>query len=71
MYEFALKRNYGFYNLSGTPESLQSCTLTQMAFQAIKPTVLIGTSGKGQTFTKDVVEAISSFNEVTSTNTTC
>nr|ACL54508.1 unknown [Zea mays] len=33
------------------------------AVNAIKPTVLIGTSGKGQTFTKDVVEAISSFNE--------
>nr|CAB3474113.1 unnamed protein product [Digitaria exilis] len=33
------------------------------AVNAIKPTVLIGTSGKGQTFTKDVIEAISSFNE--------
>ncbi|GJM93281.1 hypothetical protein PR202_ga09826 [Eleusine coracana subsp. coracana] len=33
------------------------------AVHAIKPTVLIGTSGKGQTFTQDVVEAMSSFNE--------
>ncbi|XP_010915394.1 NADP-dependent malic enzyme [Elaeis guineensis] len=33
------------------------------AVQAIKPTVLIGTSGVGRTFTKDVVEAMSSFNE--------
>ncbi|KAI4963429.1 hypothetical protein ZWY2020_014112 [Hordeum vulgare] len=33
------------------------------AVNAIKPTVLIGTSGKGQTFTQEVVEAISSFNE--------
>ncbi|KAK9742085.1 hypothetical protein RND81_03G147400 [Saponaria officinalis] len=32
------------------------------AVQAIKPTVLIGTSGKGQTFTKEVVEAMSSLN---------
>ena len=32
--------------------------------QAIKPTVLIGTSGVGKTFTKDVVEAMASFNEV-------
>jgi malate dehydrogenase (oxaloacetate-decarboxylating)(NADP+) len=33
------------------------------AVNAIKPTVLIGTSGKGQTFTQYVIEAISSFNE--------
>ncbi|KAF7843397.1 ABC transporter G family member 36 [Senna tora] len=33
------------------------------AVRKIKPTVLIGTSGKGKTFTKDVVEAMSSFNE--------
>ncbi|KAG5021364.1 hypothetical protein JHK85_017706 [Glycine max] len=31
----------------------------------IKPTVLIGTSGQGRTFTKDVVEAMASINEVT------
>ncbi|KAK1265801.1 hypothetical protein QJS04_geneDACA002638 [Acorus gramineus] len=31
--------------------------------KAIKPTVLIGTSGVGKTFTKEVVEAMSSFNE--------
>ncbi|KAL5160344.1 NADP-dependent malic enzyme, chloroplastic [Glycine soja] len=30
----------------------------------IKPTVLIGTSGQGRTFTKDVVEAMASINEV-------
>ncbi|XP_031737340.1 NADP-dependent malic enzyme isoform X2 [Cucumis sativus] len=33
------------------------------AVQAIKPTVLIGTSGVGKTFTKEVVEAMASFNE--------
>lgn len=32
--------------------------------QAIKPTVLIGTSGVGKTFTQEVVEAMASFNEV-------
>lgn len=32
--------------------------------QAIKPTVLIGSSGVGQTFTKEVVEAMTSLNEV-------
>ncbi|XP_042485123.1 NADP-dependent malic enzyme-like [Macadamia integrifolia] len=33
------------------------------AVKAIKPTVLIGSSGAGQTFTKEVVEAMASFNE--------
>ncbi|CAN6456732.1 unnamed protein product [Victoria cruziana] len=33
------------------------------AVKAIKPTVLIGSSGVGQTFTQEVVEAMSSFNE--------
>ncbi|XP_058223615.1 NADP-dependent malic enzyme-like [Rhododendron vialii] len=33
------------------------------AVKAIKPSVLIGTSGVGKTFTKDVVEAMASFNE--------
>ncbi|KAL8054334.1 hypothetical protein ABFS82_05G132900 [Erythranthe guttata] len=33
------------------------------AVKAIKPTVLIGTSGVGQTFTKEVVEAMASMNE--------
>jgi malate dehydrogenase (oxaloacetate-decarboxylating)(NADP+) len=33
------------------------------AVKAIKPTVLIGSSGVGRTFTKDVVEAMSSLNE--------
>jgi len=32
--------------------------------QDIKPTVLIGTSGVGKTFTKEVIEAMASFNEV-------
>lgn len=32
--------------------------------QAIKPTVLIGTSGAGQTFTQDVVETMAELNEV-------
>jgi malic enzyme len=32
--------------------------------QSIKPTVLIGTSGVGRTFTKEVVQAMASFNEV-------
>ncbi|OQU86165.1 hypothetical protein SORBI_3003G036000 [Sorghum bicolor] len=31
--------------------------------KSIKPTVLIGTSGVGRTFTKEVVEAMASFNE--------
>ncbi|EYU30716.1 hypothetical protein MIMGU_mgv1a0033651mg, partial [Erythranthe guttata] len=33
------------------------------AVKAIKPTSLIGTSGVGKTFTKEVVEAMASFNE--------
>ncbi|KAL0333853.1 UNVERIFIED_CONTAM: NADP-dependent malic enzyme [Sesamum angustifolium] len=33
------------------------------AVKAIKPTALIGTSGVGKTFTKEVVEAIASFNQ--------
>nr|BAZ95848.1 NADP-dependent malic enzyme gene [Flaveria brownii] len=33
------------------------------AVKAIKPSVLIGTSGVGQTFTQDVVEAMAAFNE--------
>ncbi|KAI3521516.1 hypothetical protein L1887_10986 [Cichorium endivia] len=33
------------------------------AIKAIRPTVLIGSSGAGQTFTKDVVEAMSCLNE--------
>lgn len=32
--------------------------------QAIKPTVLIGSSGVGRTFTKEIIEAVASFNEV-------
>ncbi|KOM44480.1 hypothetical protein LR48_Vigan05g208500 [Vigna angularis] len=33
------------------------------AVNQIKPTVLIGTSGQGRTFTKEVIEAMASFNE--------
>lgn len=33
------------------------------AVKAIKPTVLIGSSGAGQTFTKEVIEAMASFNK--------
>ncbi|KAL3642950.1 hypothetical protein CASFOL_013765 [Castilleja foliolosa] len=33
------------------------------AVKAIKPTALIGTSGVGKTFTKEVVEAVASFNK--------
>ncbi|KAK3137329.1 hypothetical protein QOZ80_5BG0450870 [Eleusine coracana subsp. coracana] len=33
------------------------------AVESIKPTVLIGTSGVGRTFTKEVIEAMASFNE--------
>nr|GMC46770.1 NADP-dependent malic enzyme-like isoform X2 [Ipomoea batatas]GME20602.1 NADP-dependent malic enzyme-like isoform X2 [Ipomoea batatas] len=33
------------------------------AVKAIKPTVLIGTSGVGKTFTREVVEAMATFNE--------
>ncbi|XP_041006302.1 NADP-dependent malic enzyme-like [Juglans microcarpa x Juglans regia] len=33
------------------------------AVKAIKPTVLIGSSGVGRTFTKEVIETVSSFNE--------
>ncbi|KAF4390035.1 hypothetical protein F8388_002977 [Cannabis sativa] len=33
------------------------------AVKAIKPTVLIGSSGVGRTFTKEVIEAVSSYNE--------
>jgi malate dehydrogenase (oxaloacetate-decarboxylating)(NADP+) len=36
------------------------------AVQSIKPTVLIGTSGVGKTFTQEVIEAMASFNEVRS-----
>ncbi|KAL8483326.1 hypothetical protein ACS0TY_018832 [Phlomoides rotata] len=38
------------------------------AVKAIKPTALIGTSGVGKQFTKEVVEAMASFNEVDAFN---
>ncbi|KAL8493637.1 hypothetical protein ACS0TY_024717 [Phlomoides rotata] len=38
------------------------------AVKAIKPTSLIGTSGVGKQFTKEVVEAMASFNEVDAFN---
>lgn len=34
--------------------------------QAVKPTVLIGTSGVGKTFTKEIVKEMASLNEVLS-----
>ncbi|KDO66532.1 hypothetical protein CISIN_1g007703mg [Citrus sinensis] len=34
------------------------------AVKVIKPTILIGSSGVGRTFTKEVIEAMASFNEV-------
>lgn len=47
--------------------SLDSWTLTYNSLhQAIKPTVLIGSSGAGKTFTKEVVETMASLNEVLS-----
>ena len=33
-------------------------------FQILKPTMLIGSSGQRSTFTKEVLEALASFNEV-------
>lgn len=59
--------------VSSRKESLQSfkqpwahdhepVTTLLEAVQVIKPTVLIGTSGKGKTFTKEVVEAMSNLN---------
>lgn len=38
--------------------------LTNLVKQVIKPTVLIGSSGAGRTFTKEVVQAMASYNEV-------
>ncbi|KAA3477517.1 NADP-dependent malic enzyme [Gossypium australe] len=40
-----------------------SCTLVTKLLRAIKPTVLIGTSGVGKQFTKEVVEAMAALNE--------
>jgi hypothetical protein len=37
-------------------------------FQDIKPTALIGSAGVGQSFTKEVIEAMSSINKVTPTS---
>jgi RNA-binding protein YhbY len=39
-------------------------------FQDIKPTALIGSAGVGQSFTKEVIEAMSSINKVTQTSLT-
>jgi len=48
----------------GERRSSKFFTFQCFLFQQIKPTVLIGTSGKGRTFTQDVVEAMASLNEV-------
>ena len=37
---------------------------SMLSSQKIKPTVLIGTSGQGRTFTKEVIEAMASINKV-------
>ncbi|KAL8089094.1 hypothetical protein AgCh_038749 [Apium graveolens] len=44
-------------------DSLKGGDRQVMKVLAIKPTVLIGTSGQGKTFTKEVVEAMASFNK--------
>jgi len=41
-------------------------SLISVHLQVIKPTVLVGSSGVGKTFTKEVIEALSSINEVNS-----
>ena len=43
-----------------------SLSLIRLHLQVIKPTVLIGSSGVGKTFTKEVIEAVTSINEVNS-----
>jgi hypothetical protein len=45
-------------------KSFRFVTFSMLYFQKIKPTVLIGTSGQGRTFTKEVIEAMASINEV-------
>ncbi|EFJ35359.1 hypothetical protein SELMODRAFT_142026 [Selaginella moellendorffii] len=41
----------------------EPCKDLLTSVKALKPTVLIGTSGQGQTFTKEVIEALASFNK--------
>jgi predicted transcriptional regulator len=41
-------------------------SITSFQIQVIKPTVLIGSSGVGKTFTKEVVEAMTANNKVKS-----
>ncbi|KAI5079347.1 hypothetical protein GOP47_0004826 [Adiantum capillus-veneris] len=41
----------------------EGCKDLLSAVQALKPTILIGTSGQGKTFTKEVVETFTSYNE--------
>lgn len=52
--------------LTKSKELELSSLLCFLLFQAIKPTVLIGTSGVGRAFTQEVVEAMASLNEVQS-----
>ncbi|XP_021739120.1 NADP-dependent malic enzyme [Chenopodium quinoa] len=55
------KESLQSFKLPWAHEAKPVTTLLE-AVQVIKPTVLIGTSGKGKTFTKEVVEAMSSIN---------
>ncbi|KAH7301029.1 hypothetical protein KP509_23G008600 [Ceratopteris richardii] len=41
----------------------EQCKDLLSAVQALKPTILIGTSGQGKTFTKEVIETFTSYNE--------
>lgn len=52
-------------SLFRTPPPPEVSSLTRIiVYQLIKPTVLIGSSGTGKTFTKEVVQAMSTFNKV-------
>lgn len=50
--------------LFGEDRTFEFLTYLILFTQQIKPTVLIGTSGQGKTFTQEVVEAMAEINEV-------